>query len=847
MSVGPVATAFVKVVPDATGFRAELEKAVKLAVAQVEKSGAATVRATVKASATAAAGTGSGAASSAAAGAAAAKATTSVRSLANESNAARGALIGLSRITPVTVFGLGLYGSAAIVAGTAVKRMVSSTAEFEHQLNILQATTQATAGEMQQIHDEALALGADLKLPATSASDAAVAMTELAKAGLSVQDTLAAARGVLQLAAAAEISAGSAAIYVSTALNAFSLSGKEAVHIADLLAGASIAAQGSIEDFGLGLNQVSAVAVQVGVDVETTAGALTELARAGLRGSDGGTSLRTTLLRLAPTTKQASQYMEALGIRIDKTKSIGDQLPQLIDQYRAALEALTPVQQQQALAQIFGQDAIRAASILIRGGSEALRDATAAADQNGAAARLAAANAEGLSGAYAGLKSNLDTLGITLGEVAQGPLTEFVEGLAIAAGAATTAANAVIDFVNAAGQIPGLPGKDDFAYKFASKVLKAGVSPILLLGDLLGKDDKTIPDTTGIHDPSSVGAIEADAKNRLEFDKKEQARIRKAVQALIDSGKKAIPADTTAPIALESAKLKAQINESLQGELKADKAIEDYFEKRLGVAKKGTQRYLIILAAYQSAHSATASVQAQIDAEQQAALDDAERERKQRQADAEQAARDAAQAAQDLFNLQKSSYGLEIQRVTTLFPNNKKLARKAYQDEIDFIQGKIRELLKVKNKTVEMKQKILDYKKEVLSLQGAIKDLNSKDEDGQGGFSLNDLYKASVDSFNEFASNVSSSPTTPGTAASATFASIVKRIPPGNPALKKLETAAWAQVDEGKISNDLLKAILDAVTRAEGPVVSPKRKGRYGFHLGPVSDAQVAAANMTGQ
>jgi TP901 family phage tail tape measure protein len=754
VSVGPVATAFVKVVPDATGFRAELEKAVKLAVAQVEKSGAATVRATVTASAAAAAGTGAGATSAAAAGAAAKRATKDVTGLANSSNAARGALIGLSRITPVTVFGLGLYGSAAIVAGSAVKEMVRSTAEFEHSLNVLQATTNATNEEMELIHQTALDLGADLKLPATSANDAATAMLELSKAGLSIEDSLGAARGVLQLAAAAEISAGSAAIYVATALNAFSLAGTEATHIADLLTGASKAAQGSIEDFGLGLNQVSAVSKQVGLDVEGTTGALTELARAGLRGSDGGTSLRTTLLRLAPTTKQAREYMEALGIEIDNTKSIGDQLPQLLDQYRASLQALTPVQQQQALAQIFGQDAIRAASILIRGGSAALEENTRKANEAGAAARLAAANAEGLSGAYAGLKSNLETLGITVGEVVNGPLTAFVTTLGQITGGLIDATNAAIAFGEAVGDLK-LPdflggGTTADAIKRGLKALP-GVGQAAALIDLLPDPEK--PPAPFPKRPEEGAGQRSIIRHEklLERTAKEKEAIRKRIARLVEEGKKPLKGDTTAPVSLETAQLQAQLNDSLQAELAADKAIEAYFEKRLKLAKVGTERYRIILGALASAHSATASVQAQIDSEAAAARAERDRRQKERQAQIEADRKAAAQAAVDAFNLQKSRFELAIQQATTLTPDNKTLIQKAYQNEINFLNARIKHLQNLKKKTRETRQEIVELKSEVLSLKDARDNLTKAAE---GGFTIEDLFRAAVENFEAFGGGI---------------------------------------------------------------------------------------------
>ena len=93
-------------------------------------------------------------------------------------------------------------------------------------------------------------------------------MTELAKAGLSVRDSLAGARGVLQLSAAAQIGIADATELSASALNAFQLAGGEAVHVADLLANAANNAQGSISDMGLALRQSAAVAKLVGISLE---------------------------------------------------------------------------------------------------------------------------------------------------------------------------------------------------------------------------------------------------------------------------------------------------------------------------------------------------------------------------------------------------------------------------------------------------------------------------------------------------------------------------------------------------------------------------------------------------
>src|SRR4029077_18885852 len=131
-----------------------------------------------------------------------------------------------------------------------------------------------------------------------SAGDAAQAMTELAKAGLSVQDSIAGARGVLELATAAQITTATAPNIAASAINAFGLRGDQAVHVADLLANAANEAQGGIADMGGALANVASVSRQVGISLDSTVALITLLARNGIQGAAAGTVLRVALLRL---------------------------------------------------------------------------------------------------------------------------------------------------------------------------------------------------------------------------------------------------------------------------------------------------------------------------------------------------------------------------------------------------------------------------------------------------------------------------------------------------------------------------------------------------------------------
>ncbi len=444
----PIAEAFVRIRPDFTGFDTEIQRRINAAVSKVKLTPAAQQNVASQLF-----GAGfqqqsktaiSGAASKGAASAKASPATQ--RTLAQQifgsafrtegGRAVQGALVGLGRgqlAAQLAFFGAGGAGIAALGAGfvTATR----NAAELERSLDVLQAVTGATDSQIAALGAEAERLGASMELPAVTSQAAADAMLELSKAGLSIQNVLGGVEGVLQLATAANIDAGTAARIAASALNAFSLAGTEAVRVADLLAGASIAAQGDIGDMALALQQSAAVADQAGLSIDQLVAFITLLAKQGILGSDAGTSIRTSLLRLVPTTKEAAGFMEALGVQLDRTRTLGRQLPDLLDQYNRSLSALNPTLRQSVLQQIFGTDAIRAASVAIDGGSAAFEQARIEVDRQNAALVLAQAQTKGLSGSFAGLTSTAQTLSTEIGQSLSPVVEAAVTDLNLLAGA----------------------------------------------------------------------------------------------------------------------------------------------------------------------------------------------------------------------------------------------------------------------------------------------------------------------------------------------------------------------------------------------------------------------------
>lgn len=310
--------------------------------------------------------------------------------------------------------GLGFVGvTGGIVSlGAAIKSTFSLGLDFTTQLNTLQAVSGATAQQMAQVSTTAKQLGNDISIPATSASDAAQAMTELAKGGLSVDQAMQAAKGTLQLAAAASVSGAQAAEIQANALNTFGLSADQAGHVADVLANTANAASGEITDFAQGMQQAGGVANLFGVSLDDTATVLGIFAKAGVIGSDAGTSLKTALTQLATPTANAQKAMDALGLTVydGNGKFVG--MRSLTDQLSQAQARMTQQAFQSAAGILFGNDAIRAAAFLAKSGVSGYDDMRAAIERTGGAAELAAAKMKGLPGALQNLRNELENVAL---------------------------------------------------------------------------------------------------------------------------------------------------------------------------------------------------------------------------------------------------------------------------------------------------------------------------------------------------------------------------------------------------------------------------------------------------
>lgn len=308
--------------------------------------------------------------------------------------------------------------------GTAA---VTVTANFESAMSKVSAISGAVGDDFDALSDKAREMGASTKF---SASEAAEAFQYMAMAGWKTEDMLGGIEGVLDLAAASGESLATTSDIVTDALTAFGLTANDTAHFADVLAAASSNANTNVSMMGETFKYAAPIAGALGYSIEDTAEAIGLLANSGIKGSQAGTTLRTIMNKLSG---EVTICGEALGeFTVQTTNSDGSMrdFNDILDDCRVAFSQLSESEQASAASALVGQEAMSGFLALMNAAPsdiEKLRGAIADAD--GTAKDMAATMQDNLTGQLTILKSSLEELAISFGELLLPVIKDVVAGV----------------------------------------------------------------------------------------------------------------------------------------------------------------------------------------------------------------------------------------------------------------------------------------------------------------------------------------------------------------------------------------------------------------------------------
>lgn len=322
-----------------------------------------------------------------------------------------------------TTGGLLLKNVTLPIVGVGAAAVKTAT-DFEAGMSEVKAISGATGSEFDALRDKAIEMGAKTKF---SASDSADAFKYMAMAGWDASQMMDGIAGIMDLAAASGEDLATTSDIVTDALTAFGLQASDSAHFADVLAQASSKSNTNVGLMGETFKYVAPVAGALGYSIEDTAVAIGLMANSGIKGSQAGTALRSTITRLAKPVGEAKDAVEELGISITNADGTMKPLSQTMVELREKFAGLTEEQKAQYAAMLAGQEGMSGLLAIVNASDEDFQKLTDEINNaNGAAGDMASTMMDNTAGAVEQLKGALESAGILIGE----KLTPYIRDLA---------------------------------------------------------------------------------------------------------------------------------------------------------------------------------------------------------------------------------------------------------------------------------------------------------------------------------------------------------------------------------------------------------------------------------
>lgn len=312
-----------------------------------------------------------------------------------------------------------IAGAGVAVTGVAAK--------FESAMSEVQAISGASGDDLQRLTDKAQEMGATTKF---SASESAAALKYMAMAGWDTEAMLNGVNGVIQLAAASGEDLASTSDIVTDAMTAFGLSADQSTRFADVLAQTANRSNTSVALMGETFKYVAPVAGALGYSIEDASVAIGLMANSGIKGSQAGTSLKNVLTNLAKPTDQVQSYMDKLNISMVDQAGNVKPLNQLLNEMRDSFADLTDAEKAEYAAGIAGKEGMSGLLAIVNASQSDFDKLTEAINNSsGAAQSVADVMMDNLGGQLTILKSTLEGIAISFGNILLPAVKSVVEAL----------------------------------------------------------------------------------------------------------------------------------------------------------------------------------------------------------------------------------------------------------------------------------------------------------------------------------------------------------------------------------------------------------------------------------
>jgi len=320
------------------------------------------------------------------------------------------------KLLPVT-------GAVTALGTTAVK--VAS--DFDSAMSQVAAVSGATGDELEQLRDKAREMGSKTKF---SASEAAEAMNYMAMAGWKTSDMLSGIEGIMNLAAASGEDLATTSDIVTDALTAFGLTAADSGHFADILAAASSNANTNVSMMGETFKYCAPIAGALGFSAEDTAEAIGLMANAGIKSTQAGTAMRTMMNNLAGEVKFTGAAFGEMQVRTTNADGSMRELNDILADCRVAFSQMSESEKAANAEALVGKNAMSGFLAVMNAAPADIEKLNSAIKNcDGTALGMAETMQDNLAGQLTILKSQLEELAISFGEMLMPVIRDIVSWL----------------------------------------------------------------------------------------------------------------------------------------------------------------------------------------------------------------------------------------------------------------------------------------------------------------------------------------------------------------------------------------------------------------------------------
>lgn len=392
-------------------------------------------------------------------------------------------------------------GYAAQFLRRAIMSSIQSIRELDKAITNMTVVTGKSREETEKYVDSFVKIA---KASSSTITEIASLTTEYVRQGRTIQDAMTLAEETAKAAKIAGISTADSITYMTSAINGFNLSAKDASHVSDVFAKVAAESATSYSQLAIALSKVSAQANQAGLDIEYTTALLAKGIETTQEAPESiGTALKTIIARFRElrdygstledgvNVNQVEAALSAVGIAARDSAGNFRNLDDILNELGPRWDSLTSMQRQ-AIAQAAAgtRQQSRFLSIM-QDWERTMQLVNKSQNAAGASAAQYSKYAKGLEASITNLKSTW-----------QGLITSLTDS-----GVITSAIDGVSSILTSVSNIVGIFGKGVpyiltgiVALVAANKILKKqGTDQVAILQSIIGakigiqkEDEKSI-------------------------------------------------------------------------------------------------------------------------------------------------------------------------------------------------------------------------------------------------------------------------------------------------------------------------------------------------------------------